>query len=285
MATSFKHSKKRNSGLVYEFTVRHLARTVIDRDAAGYRRTLDIVRRYFGPGSPLASELELFHAVRASRGLGEQAARRVLREVIVAAARLDHRLLEIKKSNLIREVNHSLGQDVFSRYRVPEYRMLASLQLLINSARGKTSLRERVEQVVQLEEGIVRYMMADGPQPHVDVRPEVDRLVLSLTTQKFQERYGKSLSAGQRKVLESYARSLITGDDTRFRKVFSSEIARSRAVLQGSSSMDEFREDPVMGARLIEAIQKVDSMAEGDPSGSVCELMLVQRLVEEIENA
>lgn len=282
MASNFNHNKKRNSSLVYEFMVRQMARQMIERDEAGYRRTHQIARRYFGRGTPLSKELELFNVIRASRGLPEAAARKVLQEVMLHATRMDKRVIEIKKSNLIKEVNYAFGRDFFTKHRVPEYRLLASLQLLFNAA-GTTNLQERVSHILQLEEAVVRYMMAPAESPVVE-GPQVDHLVLELASKKFQERYGSTLNVAQKKLLETYVRSIVTGDTTRLTTTVKAEIDRIDVVLEKSRSLNEVRADKIMGEQLTEARSKLDGL-KGSVSGDVVrELMLFQKLVEELVN-
>src|SRR5271165_3205878 len=124
MSSMFNHNKKRNSGLVYEFLVRQMGAGLIDHDKKIYQESLGLIRKYFGEGTPLGAERLLFEVFRENRGVTEGAAWRVIEEVKRLAKALDHKKIEIKKSNLIKEVNHTFGRDFFSRHRIPEYRLL-----------------------------------------------------------------------------------------------------------------------------------------------------------------
>ena len=127
---TFKHNKKRDTGLVYEFLVRKLSQTMVEKDTSSYQKTMDILRKYYGDGAILAEERELFDVIMNARGLSEVAARRVLGEVQRVAKSMDARKIDIKKSNLIKEINYTFGRDFFSNHRVPTYRLLASIQML-----------------------------------------------------------------------------------------------------------------------------------------------------------
>ena len=280
MASNFNHNKKRNSSLVYEFTVRQMARQMIERDHVGYKRTHDVARRYFGRNAYLAKELELFDVIRSSRGLPEAAARKVLQEVMRHASRLDKRLIEAQKSNLIKEVNRSFGKDFFTKYRVPEYRLLASLQLLFSSA-SSTNLHERVSHILELEEAVVRYMMSSPSSPVVEGQ-QVDRLVLELASKKFQERYGQTLNTPQKKLLETYVRSIVTGETERLSGFIDSQVVEIEKTIQKSRSLAEVRADSVMRERLDEAHAKIATLKGSISGDTVQELMLFQKLVAEL---
>ena len=130
MATTFKHNKKRDTGLVYEFLIRKLSHAMINKNHDATQKTLEITRRYYGDGAPLSEERELFDVIRNARGLSESAARRVLGEIQRAAKEMDVKKIDIKKSNLIKEINYSFGKNFFFDYRIPEYRLLASIQMV-----------------------------------------------------------------------------------------------------------------------------------------------------------
>lgn len=283
--TQFKHNKRRNCGLVYEFLVRRISRSLIDEDKPSYGVSLGLIRKYYGPSTSLAAEKELFDVVRNTRGVTESAARRILNEVKKQAQKLDARKIDIKKSNLIKEINHSLGQKLYSDYRVPEYKLLASIQMIVDSCRGENRLTESVARI-QLEEGVVKYMTTTGDYGIPSVRhEEIDSFVTAIAAKKFTERYSKELCPSQQRLIEKYLRTQVTGDETDIEKFIFSERQRIGSVLDASVGMKEFTDDKLMGERLEEIRKRV----KVDPIRTklderVEELALFQRLVEEIQS-
>ena len=63
----FKHNRKRNTGLIYEFLTRQLSSQVIEKDDVGFKKTFSIIEKYFKNGSVLAKELEIFETIRSFR--------------------------------------------------------------------------------------------------------------------------------------------------------------------------------------------------------------------------
>lgn len=281
MAT-FKHNKKRDCGLVYEFLVRQLSKAVVEKDQKTYKRALEIVNKYYGPGTALAEERELFDVVKSARGLSESSARRVLGEVERHARRMDSKRIDIKKSNLIKEINYTFGQEFFSVHRVPDYRLLASIQMVIDAARTQNRLTESVQKI-QLEEGLVRYMMTRGSFSETQAqKSEVDALVMSLVAKRFSEKYAKSLISPQKVLLEKYIRFQVTGDEKPLRVLVEAETQRIAGALERASYMKEVIEDKVMGQKLNEARSYFSKSK--DLAQVVEDLMLYQKLVEEIES-
>jgi hypothetical protein len=281
MAT-FKHNKKRDCGLVYEFLVRQLSKAVIEKDQKTYKRALEIVKKYYGDGSPLSEERELFDVIRTARGLSENSARRVLGEIERHAQGMDAKKIDIKKSNLIKEINHTFGQDFFSVHRVPDYRLLASIQMVIDASRSQTRLTETVQKV-QLEEGLVRYMTTRGSfQETGPQKSGVDSLVMAMVAKRFSEKYSSSLNTAQKVLLEKYIRFQVTGDSVPFTEFTLAESRRIAGALDRALLMKEVVEDPKMKQKLIEAREGFRVGKTVDEDAEI--MMTYQKLVEELES-
>jgi hypothetical protein len=281
MAT-FKHNKKRNSGLLYEFLVRQMASEFLANDVPAWQRTFGIVRKYFGEGQPLAEERQIFETVRYCRGLNQQSARRVIEELQRAARKLNRRLLEIKKNNLIKEINHTFGKDFFSAHRVPEYRLLATIQMLVDST--DASLRESVRGI-ELEESLVKYMTSTADFHRPSGAPQVDSVACALAARRFRERYGNGLNREQKTLLESYILYSMTGNAEALARRLDEERNRIGRLLCQSVSMDEFKKDSIMAERLNVAIGNLRGIdVKTDQESRVQEIMLYQKLAEELRS-
>jgi hypothetical protein len=283
---TFKHNKKRNTGLVYEFLVRRLGQSMIEKDKVNYARTLEILRKYYSEGSILAEERELFEVVRNTRGVTESAARRILTEVQKHASAMDRKKIDIKKSNLIKESNYAFGLDFFDQHRIPEYRLLASIQMVVDASQGPGHLNESVSKI-QLEEGLVQYMTSKGDYTVKSTnQSEIDTLVMKMIAKRFEEKYSKSLIGTQKVLLEKYIRMQVTGDERLFKDYITSECKRISESLDKASTMREIIEDQTMAAKLSEARQNWDStQGKSQVLEAVVEdVMLFQKLVGEIES-
>lgn len=279
----FNHNRKRNTGLIYEFLVRQMTNQMIDKDQAGWKKTYDVIERYFSPGMPLAEELEMFDALRSVRNLKEIAARRLLGEVYGRARKMDEHKLDIKKSNLIKDVNYTFGKDFFSRYRLDEYRLLASIQMLIDNCRRPGRLAEDVQKI-QLEESLISYLTSPAPVEKTESQDHIDSMVYKVAEKKFIDRYGQILNESQQRLLNRFGRALLTKQPRLIREQLLSERARILGVLRGSRTMREIKEDEIMAKGLEEAIESLTKMDETeDPESVVEEMLLYERLAEELK--
>ena len=282
---SFRHNKKRNSGLVYEFLVRRMASTMVDRDPEGYLKAVGIVQKYYSANQPLAQEKEIFDVISSNRGLSESAARRVLEQLQNHSKGLDSKRIEIKKSNLIKDLNYTFGQDFFSVHRVPEYRLLASIQMLVDQYhRSGTNLTEGVDKI-QLEESLVKFMMAPAHVKNpIAGGQKVDGLVASLAMKKFEERYSGALCESQKKTIRRFMNYSMTGNKEQFSREMEEERSSLLKKMTESRNLACFSEDKVMSERLDEAaasLYRLNNLASED---SVQELLLYHKLASEIDS-
>jgi len=281
---TFKHNKKRDCGLVYEFLVRKLSQTMVNKDQKSYQLTMEILRKYYGEGTPMAEERELFDVIKNTRGVTESAARRILAEIQRHAQGLDAKKIDIKKSNLIKEINYTFGKSFFSEYRIPEYRLLASIQMVLDAARTQNRLTESVQKI-QLEEGLVRYMTTRGSFSEATTqRSEVDAVVMAMVAKRFNEKYSSALNKNQKLLLEKYIREQVTGDIKPLGEMIQSESKRIMDILKRASIMGEFIEDKSMMEKLEEAKKNFPAGQLLETDKAVEEIMMYQKLVEEVES-
>lgn len=280
---NLRHRKKRNAALVYEFLIRRMASTMVERDPDAYLKALEITKRYYGAGQPLASEKTLFDVVVQNRGLSGPAAGRILQEVQRHARNTDVRLLEIKKSNLIKDVNYTFGPDFFNVHRIREYRLLASMQMLLDRYRNTDApLSEDVERI-QLEESLVFYMTS-APAPAAPVSQPVDSLVASLAMRKFEDRYVGVLNEQQRATLRRFMNFSMTGNTEQFEREMTEERDQMLVEMGSARHTTCFADDKVMGQRMDEAIEKLQGLDDLTSEASLQEILLYQRLLGEIES-
>jgi hypothetical protein len=257
---------------------------MIDKDPKTYQTTLTVVRRYYGDNTPMSEEYELFKVIQNTRGVSENYARKILGEVQRQASHQDYRALDIKKSNLIKEVNHSFGQNFWDVHRVPDYRLLATIQMVIDASRSVRPLTESVQNI-QLEEGLVGYMATNGEFSHPPPpREEIDNLVMALTAKKFQEKYSKSLNKNQQVLLEKYIRFQVSGDEAKFKEFLRARKSNMTAALNKSFQTSDIQSDKLMKEKMTEAINKFNNLNFGTSDDFVSEMMLFENLIEEVEN-
>lgn len=277
------HNKRRTVGLVYEFLTREVTQAAVARDSSRGAAALAILSGHLADGSPLHPELSLHRQVIGTRSASVGLARRIVDELKAAGIRSHSRrhLIERAKTELIHEMNRTLGRDVFDRYRIPDYTAHASVGILLS--RGLSGQLDEGVDLARLEEHLVSYMtggVAEGPRYDREATLYAYRTALGL----FEREVGRELSSGQSELLAEYVRVSLGGNRAPFERTFERHRRSLREVLRARRSDDVFVSDPDMSARLDEAIAGLDSLPTRPDDESVERLMLYHNLQRDIES-
>lgn len=283
-----KHTKRRNAGLLYEFLVRTISRSLVEGDKRRSTLALSILKRHFRPDSELYKEFRLINAMVRTTVSSDQVAYSILSEAKQAATTHDRRRLDTEKTALVRDIVRSFKDDVFE-HNVSEYRYYATAQVLLNEWR-KMSLQETVDlsTVAQFEDTMVKWLTTRKDQPTVELVNEessgTNRVLMHFMMKRLNEKYSQNLSPNQTQLLRSYAFSTIKDDDKRFksslsdiRKCLVEEIDRYMGECQGN----EFTTKKLVETR---GIVMNDDPQEIDDS-VITRHMSYIRLCEEIDSS
>jgi hypothetical protein len=277
-----KHNRKRNSGLAYEFLARRCARALVEGDGGALEAGRSLLLRHFSPDCPMSQELELFRALGSCRGLSTEGVRRIIEEVRSRSSELDVEALEEQRKDFIREVHETFGQDFFSE-RVPDYKYLASVQIVLESVRGSSRPLEKAE-AVRVEETLVEHLSGRRKVDQEDPLPRIDENTYALSVRKFHERHRERLDPEQWEVLREHARARISGDRVQLRELVLEERARILGRLRSARRMDEFKNDRIMAERLEQAISRLEGAPTTPDDDTVRDVLLYQRLCKELDS-
>jgi ribosomal protein S13 len=269
-----RHNKKRNVGLIYELLIQRLSRAVVENDAKKIATVQEIIKNRFKKGTELYKEFRLFNALVATSGVSEQLAYRILNEAKAASSDHNHKLLDKEKSLLIRDVNHKLNETNFYNVKVKNYPVYASAQQLFNGWRGDDiSITEIAKHEATVHSWLIRDENNDNLEEHTT--PQVNDLTFHIMQEKFEQKYGTSLSKEQTSILKLYCE----GDNKGLSKT-ATEISKqlSRQINKyEKKSRDNF---------LVEKIQRVNSSVDGYVFSSdiddVSKMMTLAQLLSEI---
>jgi len=202
--TAHSHNKKRNVGLIYEFLVRYMTRKIIENDTNSADKALKILKSRYKKGTALYKEFRLFNSIIATTTSSEGIASRILREAKRAALRHDSTQLNREKSLLIREINHTLNDAEFYKQKVPEYKLYATIQSLLNDWKAPTE--DSVIRIAEYEDDVVCWLMKEKAAGDIDDSFKgIDHFVVKLMTEKLNKKYAESMNTQQHKIIQLYA--------------------------------------------------------------------------------
>ena len=195
-----KHNKKRNVGLLHEQLIRHASRMTVQGSINEAHKAVNVVTDHFKKDSELLREFRLFSSLIHTRVDSRDLAARIVEESRRACTNHDSKKLMREKSLLIKDINHLLNEASFYDQRIPDYRIFATVQALLNEWRGSSRLSPA--ETVSYESKLIDHLTRDDEKTVLENTQNADPLVLNIMIEKFNQKYGKSLTEDQRKILE-----------------------------------------------------------------------------------
>lgn len=190
---NIKHNKKRNAGLLYEWLIGYITECVsINKDSKLADLASNIAIRYFNKNTELGKELDAIRFLSEKKGAFEIQeicndpasifinmqnmilATEAINEFKNKVKSIDLRQSYIEKSNLIKEVNLTLSNSLYSK-DVDDYRLYASIYGLMESIK-KENYREQANYEKLIHENLLK--VSRGKE---DSRPYSDEEFNNLT--------------------------------------------------------------------------------------------------------
>jgi hypothetical protein len=228
------HNKKRNVGLLNDFFARYIANALVEQNHKGIEKATDLYKKYFSKETQIAKEWNLFRGLYETNVSSKEIAVRLIEKVKSYAGEIKADVLESEKTKLIHEINMTLGDKDFFKRAVTDYRLQATVQVLLNNWREK-KLTESLSEMANLENVLLEHMVAQKANPpgtstylemdNVQIDEEIDSLVVGLMSEKFNSKYNEELFEEQRAIVSNY--------------IFAGDNAASRTAL--TKILDEVR--------------------------------------------
>jgi hypothetical protein len=149
-----KHSKFKNTGILFELLVRQIASdTVSNKDSAA----IGLVRKYFSK-SELAKEYKLYQALIQPKSLSEAKAETFINSTLEASLRLNKTALRKEKYNLIKDIRESYDLEEFFKAKISNYKQYAAAFNLIEAHNSVefTEPQQIIDNKITLLEHITR---------------------------------------------------------------------------------------------------------------------------------
>lgn len=189
-----KHSKYRNTGLLYELLVRQITSDLVaHRDSPA----INILRKYFSGQSILVQEHKLYKAVVESTDVTSERANMLIEAAIRADKKLNQRSLREAKYNLVSEIKEKYDVEKFFSVPVPNYKALAAFYCLLEAINSeelidpqfivmnKTTLLESMTKKEQSTEDVTDKLIEEFSSSDRDLR----LLTFKVLLEKFNKKY------------------------------------------------------------------------------------------------
>ena len=234
--SKLKHSKFKNTGILFELLVRQIASDTLS-DKTCY--ATQIIKRHFKKGSQLATELKLYQALTKENFDSQYKAQEFLNIVLKERDKLNETNLKREKYNLIKSIKDSYIIEDFFKYRVNNYKELASAYKLFehtesNSPKEYVECKNTIFEAITTEKVVIKEEVSNkeySKQPK-----EVRLLAYKFLVDSFNSKYS-SLSESQQLILKNYIENI--DNSGKLRKFVVSEVARLKRELKSIKLKDK----------------------------------------------
>lgn len=231
-----KHSKFKNTGILFELLVRQIASDTLSDNTCYATK---IIQNHFRKGSQLARELKLYQSLTKENFDSEYKASEFLNIILKERAKLNEGVLRREKYNLIKSIKDSYIIEDFFKYRVSNYREMASAYKLFENVES-TSPKEYVECKNTIFEAITTdkvVIKEEKVSEEYSKQPkEVRLLAYKFLVDSFNSKYS-GLSESQKLILKNYINNI--DNSNTLRKFVVSEVAKLRRELKSIKISDK----------------------------------------------
>lgn len=223
-----KHSKYRNTGLIFELLVKQIAADTLNRKESP---AVGIIKEYFANKSSLAKEHKLYSLVLKANGISQTKAEAIVSTVTEVSRKIDQTILKGQKYKLISEIKKHYNLDEFFGIQVRDYKALAALYCLLEAQNNselvdpqylvdnKLTILEHLTAKEQNEESVKDTLIEEYSKYDKDLK----MLTFKILLEKFNDNY-KDLLPEQKNILKEFITSV--NSNTRLRNVVNEELTK-----------------------------------------------------------
>jgi len=283
MNSNVKHSKIRNTGILFELLTRQITVDVLNNNKN--TQAADLLKEFFNKNTQLGKEYELYRALTTENYKSETKANHLVNAVVIARKKLNESSLKREKYNLIKEIKKKYNVNDFFMARIPNYKVSASIFKLFNLTENSNPT-DRTENKFTIIEHITRKKLSAKikkktlSESFQKQEKDLRLLAYGILVEKFNKKYS-SLSASQKKLLKEYINNI---SNTNSLKEFI-EAETTKVKKQLKSHLPNV-DDKVTKIKLNEAVNQADTLMKGRivEDKQVITLMRYYQLVKELKN-
>lgn len=199
-----KHSKYKNTGILFEMLVRKLTSETLSSNKSV---TIDIIKKYFGKNTELSKELHLYNSLLKEQFRSEAMGLDYIRTIKATYEKLNQSVLKRQRYNLVKEISDNFIFSNMSKIHINNYKVLASAYMLF-----EYSETDNPKQLMECKSEIVSYGLI-GKKQSIEKDPIIESfkaqstdmrlLTYKLIVDKFNEKYS-GLDESQKQLLNKY---------------------------------------------------------------------------------
>jgi len=286
MHKKLRHSKFRNTGILFELLTRQITADII----AGKEESeaQDILFRYFKENTELGKEWQLYSCLIQEKIKNEPNAERFLQTVVERRRRLDSKQLIFEKYNLVKDIKARYPIDDFLKSGVKNYRLYASIYKVFEDS-SSADVKFDLKEIYQSKNCIVENII---DRPNTKPNPDDDLMDfyeqqdddIRLLSYKFlvegvNQKY-KDFDGNQKEILREYINNV--SNTNSLGKFLGVKIDAAKNEL--NELCDKIHDSEVIKIKINEVSRQLDNVKPGSvvKDNQVMVVLLAYELLKEI---
>jgi len=280
-----KHSKFRNTGLIFELLVKQIAADTLSKKDSS---AVDIIKRFYAGKTTLAKEFKLYEFILKNKNVSTQKAANIVSTITEISRKLNQTTLKKQKYELISEIKKSYNIEEFFNIQITDYKPLAALYCLLEAqnnnelvdpdylVNNRTTILEHLTASEVNKEDVEDSVIQEFAKYDKDLK----LLTFKILLEKFNDRY-KDFSPEHKNILKEFITSV--NSTTRLRNVVNEELDKiSKAVTEMIPNI----KDDVIKIKLEEVAKSIAPISKKTKvsDSHLINIMQYYDLIKELKN-
>jgi hypothetical protein len=281
-----KHSKFKNTGVLFELLVRQITLEVLNGDKT--ENAKKIVKEFFGPNKELNKELRLYDLLLKEKYNTELRAEKFVDTVCEAHQKLNEKQLTKEKYELIKAISENFNLEEFLSSPITNYKVLASIYKIFESKKTENyDVKDVFNSKITLIENIISKPVSTLTEKKSDKLVEsyskqdkdLRLLTYKILVETFNKKYS-NLDDNQKNLLKEYINNMT--NTTKFTEYVSNQIPTIVSELKNLHSKVG---DKVTKIKLNETISVLGKtkVSKKVSDSQVSAIMLSYELIKELK--
>ena len=255
MQNKVKHSKIRNTGLLFEFLLRQITLDVLNTNKSS--KAVSVIKENFNDKTELGKELALYNVLLNTKYNDDKKAEFFINEVVQQRLKLSNSKLRRERYNLIKVIKENYDSSKLFSSKVKNYKLYATIYKLFEftslSPEEKTESFFNIVEHITTPENTIKLSETIGGNP---IPEDTDLRILTYRTllEKFNAKYSK-LNKSQKNLLREYINNV---SNTSSLKDTIKEIVRE--LKKDLQVHKKNLKDDVVKIKMNEAIKSINEM-------------------------
>ena len=281
-----KHSKFKNTGILFELLVRQITLEILN---GGDEKAKNIIKEFFKQGTEISKEKKLYDLLLKEKYNSESRAEKFIDVVLEAHSKIDTQKILKEKYNLIKKIQEAFNIDEFLNSPLTNYKTYASIYKIFEAKKVEQfDIKDNLNARFTLVEHIIndsiknKEKLVEDRTIEMYKKQEKDMRMLSyrILIESFNKKYTK-LDSSQKSLLKEYINNI--NNTSKFKEYFNSRLKELVTSLHEEYTKTS---DKVTKIKLKETLNllKRQKVRKKVSDSQVSAIMIGYKLVKEMKN-